>query len=870
MSSVSGDKKGHLPVDLLFPGGEPPVGVHVEELGQFGDPKARLKDDCPLALDVMLDQKGALDVYDEFIQAVVSECYIRWLMLFDPQKIVALLRERGFAERFAAQGVKVCVCAQRLPQKDNFEYDWLEFVDLEAAPDYQSERDVALTAQQKKLMLPSGVHLQNLDPTKLLQEEQTPATGSLLELLETRGLVSLRSSLMEAIKQTVQSFRFTAPKLDYKDVLTTVSEQSFDQKFEEAGVKVLVCAEEASFVSSSKVWLEFVDLEKGPTHYASRYDASLLLNRRFVPEGVAVKELSRANTSQDEKRLEELLEKKGLQQQHYQQLEDDIGTCSTLTLDKILEVVERYESVFASNGIGLALCRSKGEFWIEFMDQETIDGTGYTPIYNVLNTNQIGQGMHIPPAGVAIEVLGSTNTLKQECPKALKLLLEKADARPEYDKFVDALTDNKHHAKDMWGYWQISSIQTILDEFQGEFHDKGIHVALCKSQWASGTNCWLEFIDLAVAPPTYVPIYGVQARRSVFDGRHFIPVAGVEIQELFVGGQAKLENECPPEVLELLERKSVAYEEIAKALGPLLPDPLTVKEMAAEQAISIVTDKIIQQDQGKEQMKEVGVEYASSLTGTTLTTKSIEERWKVAIVRMLYTLDELSTNLGLDTKGLKLALCERHAESANHYWLEYIDVTVAEDYVPSYNAGNLSTQILQTTKATVRFPKGVAVEELLEDGNGLAKCNELGSKVPPQVQEILDAKDLQQEYESLTTALCQCGIGPSAHWDCDKVQQIVQAMGPAFEAKGVTLCVSYKQERLKQKVDAQDLGKYEVGYWKGYQWVEFIDRTQQPNYVPQRGVHLKASKEGGIQMDEVVLVGSLAWSVGCIVLASMK
>jgi hypothetical protein len=67
-------------------------------------------------------------------------------------------------------------------------------------------------------------------------------------------------------------------------------------------------------------------------------------------------------------------------------------------------------------------------------------------------------------------------------------------------------------------------------------------------------------------------------------------------------------------------------------------------------------------------------------------------------------------------KGVKVALCKRRSHHGTYRWLEFIDVDtlLVERYVPQYDVANLSGQIIQTACTKLKFPNGVAVEQLKE------------------------------------------------------------------------------------------------------------------------------------------------------------
>lgn len=129
-------------------------------------------------------------------------------------------------------------------------------------------------------------------------------------------------------------------------------------------------------------------------------------------------------------------------------------------------------------------------------------------------------------------------------------------------------------------------------------------------------------------------------------------------------GQKELRDECPPAVLELLESKGAVepYERFVQAV------------------------------------------YETKATRQTVTGK-----WKDA--EFASVLDQFRDDFA--SRGLRVALCARRSSSGTRRWLEYIDVErVGAFYVPQYDVADVSGQVIKTIYSRLKFPTGVAVEEL--------------------------------------------------------------------------------------------------------------------------------------------------------------
>jgi hypothetical protein len=247
------------------------------------------------------------------------------------------------------------------------------------------------------------------------------------------------------------------------------------------------------------------------------------------------------------------------------------------------------------------------------------------------------------------------------------------------------------------------------------------------------------------------------------------------------GGKKKLADECPPALKELLEAKDLmpVYNKLVEAIV----------------------------EEGK--------------------TRSMFGMWRDG--EFVSILDLFEEDFG--EKGVKVALCKRKSGSGTFRWLEFIDVDVAKDYVPQYDVGNLSGQVIKTCYTTIEFPNGVAVEKLNQHGK---KRNKLKEKIPTLVEDMMLRKGLMVEYHAFIDAICQGGVGPGKGWDTEKLDQITKEHSHQFEAKGVAIFISHKQEYVSH-------GQY-GGHYEYYRWIEFVDREEQPNYHPQRDAGSKQEK----------------------------
>jgi len=264
--------------------------------------------------------------------------------------------------------------------------------------------------------------------------------------------------------------------------------------------------------------------------------------------------------------------------------------------------------------------------------------------------------------------------------------------------------------------------------------------------------------------------------KDVAGGKHVVP-PGVAVEELD-GGKKKLSKECPQDLALLLQKKNLI---------------MTYDKMV---------DAIVSESN----------------------TRNLFGKWKDEEFASIVDLfrDDFAK------QGIKVALCKRSSGSGTKRWLEFIDIEVAGNYVSQYDVANQSGQTIKTCYTTLEFPNGVAVEELKQwNGRKLLK-----DKIPPHVQKMLEDKDLFDEYDALVEACINEGVGSNwKAWNIKKLGEVKDAHAPKFEAKGVSIFVSHKQEYISH-------GQH-GGHTEHFRWIEFVDREEQPNYFPQRDADTK-------------------------------
>lgn len=174
-------------------------------------------------------------------------------------------------------------------------------------------------------------------------------------------------------------------------------------------------------------------------------------------------------------------------------------------------------------------------------------------------------------------------------------------------------------------------------------------------------------------------------------------------------------------------------------------------------------------------------------------------------------------------------LCKRKSQNGTYRWLEFIDIdTLKGKYVPQFDVSNLSGQVIKTAYTKLQFPNGVAVEELKE-WKGRKRLKE---KVPIYVLKMMECHNLTMEYEQMIDHVIEAGVSSNCkNWKIDKLKAVLEVYKPMFHEKGVDIFVCQKDEYISH-------GQY-GGHMEHFRWIEYVDRSEQPNYYPQRSADVK-------------------------------
>ncbi|CAJ1932687.1 unnamed protein product [Cylindrotheca closterium] len=686
--------------------------------------------------------------------------------------------------------------------------------------------------------VPAGIAVETFaDNFKGKLAKITPAAVS--ELLHSKDAMgAYRTLIGKAALETTDTF--SVPNL--VDIV-----KECQPKFQEKGVTVALCLLESDIGNFRWFWFEFIDHALFPSGtYNPEYDISnyqvVLDGVHGIPPGVAVEKLSDWSSSHLVKNcpleVQAILESKLLTSEYdrmVKTLKESIKTRTSIgswRTTVIAEILKEFQPVFESRGVEVVVCKAVQGWdeykWLEFIDIE-VAPQHYFPKYAVdknyqserLSKRNISMGSSFfGGEDVATEALVTDGVIKvaSDCPDDVAVLLEeKGISDTEYDLLDSAIS----HSKSMRNFvevWRLVEQKVVefppIQQLRDTFLAKGVKLILCESIGKFGKMYWLEYVDTEASPDYTTPydsglagdfdaqgqVYGEATGAA--NGWLKVP-EGVYVEGL--NGVKKLTDECPPKVRDFLTRKglSATYDQFIEA---------------------IVKSK---------------------------KTRNWARSWRTAeIQNVLNDFQELFLS-----NGVKLVLCKIIPDGGLAYrWFEFIDLSVAERYVPQFDFDNEGPSDLETLQTTLKFPNGVAVEKLTD-------YKSLMEHILEPVTEMMEKKNCMDLYVALVEILCRGGDEneKKVGWSDHHMREVVNVLGPRFESKGVSMFLSAKVEKVTK--DGKEVET-------PIQWIEFVDRDVQPNYVAQRGVDMKKVPTHGMNADEIIAL-SVFCTVQAVTIAGM-
>lgn len=580
------------------------------------------------------------------------------------------------------------------------------------------------------------------------------------ELLSNHGLMPLYDKLIK--KASTCSQEMHGKKIWSISKLVLVL-QDFQDSFQQKEVRTELCKYTTPCGTYRWLWWEFIDNSRTPSSYLPNYCVSNYIPvldgvAIIPPKGVAVIPLSgwKNTLKVCPPEVEIIIEPKGLITA-YDKLAVDLNvTYKKKTKDfmaewklaGVNEVLQEYHwDTFAAKNVDVVVCSRKSLKWLEFIDEDS--NPDYVPEMAISDHRRESVSRRHSVENLrrmAVEdlVVDGVVKLGSECPALVQELLEKKglmDVYPQLDECVDKAKGMRNFV-DIWRLTAAEVVEfAILTEMQSKMKDKGVKLILCESIGSEARSQWIEFIDLE-NDPDYSSPYDIIADRAyakdtetdkkateIGGGWYKVPREGVAAVQL--RSAQKMSSDCPADVDEFL-------------------NSLGVKPLYEDLIDAILSSK---------------------------KTRNWADSWSTKEIRAIHSefYDQFLS------RGVKVVLCKLTPDAGKTLrWFEFVDINVAPAWVPQYDVAMDGGSEVDTFKTTLTFPKGVAVEAIMDRKSII-------EKTPGPVKELIEKKACMDLYRALIEVLCKCAA--VAHkddlaWSRRNIIDIADVLGPKFEAKG--------------------------------------------------------------------------------------
>lgn len=304
--------------------------VVVEPLVIHGQPN--LLGECPPEVEALLVRKDLLQEYAKLDLAISASKEMRnfldiWRMT--TAGIISFPSVEDFQSTFMAKGVKVILCES--VGKGGAGHFWLEYVDIEASPDYFTPFNICLDSVGIKMpsgeeqgsrmhqsvaggrhWVPIGVAVEELGELSKVTDD---CPDDVRELLTEKGLMSTYGDFIETLAKK-KSTRGWTSNWKGSEILTVM--EDYAAVFKARGVKMVICKLKPDSGRSYR-WFEYINVSVAPA-YVAQYDMSNYGDEELgtvgttlkFPNGVAVEKLSdrKAVVEDVPESVRDLLEKK--------------------------------------------------------------------------------------------------------------------------------------------------------------------------------------------------------------------------------------------------------------------------------------------------------------------------------------------------------------------------------------------------------------------------------------------------------------------------------------------------------------------------------------------------------------------------------
>lgn len=252
-----------------------PKGVAVEELKNYWGQK-ELQRKCPDEVRDLLTSKGALEIYEKFVDGVAQDRTTRSFPLGKWRDAQVLSVLDSFRDDFADHGIRVALCKRK--SGGGF-YRWLEFIDVDQWDTnvYVPQYDVANFSGQIiktchcRLEFPSGVAVEQFQKWGKRKKLKEIIPVQVEKMLQEHDLMQEYNQLIDHCIEAGCGAKFSTKAWNIEKLKEIVA--TYQPSFFEKGVDVFVSHKKEFITYGGQGghhehfrWIEFVDRAKQPNY----------------------------------------------------------------------------------------------------------------------------------------------------------------------------------------------------------------------------------------------------------------------------------------------------------------------------------------------------------------------------------------------------------------------------------------------------------------------------------------------------------------------------------------------------------------------------------------------------------------------------
>ena len=277
-----------------------PKGVVVFEPLENYAGQWRLQTKCPQAVHDMMADKGLLQVYQAFVDAVCShkaktrKSLLLSLHKWNDHALVNMIHQ--FQDEFQKKGLKVVLCKRSFVHSDKPTYRWLEYIDLDITKskqqyvppfDYANRSAQMIPTHACKIHFPNGVAIQEISSWRHRRKLVSNIPVEVQQMLEQHNVKEAYRRLLQEMTELhpsdnykSASERHNSPRdWNLKELSQMIQQQDKVQsKFRSKSISILLASKnewvqhgERGGHSELYIWIEVIDRTLQPNYESQQW-----------------------------------------------------------------------------------------------------------------------------------------------------------------------------------------------------------------------------------------------------------------------------------------------------------------------------------------------------------------------------------------------------------------------------------------------------------------------------------------------------------------------------------------------------------------------------------------------------------------------